>query len=108
VLFLVIKYLLSEEKLICGATNATEQGKKDLLSIIKEDITQIKRNSYSEVSGKLEHIYLKYGATVVQNYLVSDIIGKDIIIDKTDDFHYYREIKGQLHRKLLVGNINKS
>lgn len=95
-------------KLICGATNATEQGKKDLFSIIKEDITQIKRNSYSEVSGKLEHIYLKYGSTIVQNYLVSDIIGKDIIIDKTDDFHYYREIKGQLHRKLLVGNINKS
>lgn len=95
-------------KLICGATNGTEQGKKDLLTIIKEDITQIKRNAYSEVSGKLEHIYLKFGSSVIQNYLVSEIIGKEIIIDETDEFHYFRKIKGELHRKLLVGNVSIS
>jgi hypothetical protein len=98
-------------KPICKATEiteqgkSTEQGKKDLYSIIEEDIKKIDRKVYSEVSGKLEEIYLKKGAIKIPNYLVSLIIDKEIELDN-DGFHYFRTIKGQKIRKLLVGNYN--
>ena len=95
----------SGRKLICGGTNGTDQGKNDLFMIIREDIKQIDRNAYSEVSGKLEHIYLKNGASPIPNYLVSEIIQKPIELDQ-DGFHYYRIIKGQKLKKILVGNVN--
>ncbi len=95
----------SGRKLICGGTNGTVNGKYDLYSIIKDDINQIDRNAHSEVSGKLEHIYLKNGASMIPNYLVSEIIGKEIELDD-DGFHYFRTIKGQKVRKSLIGNVN--
>lgn len=94
----------SNRKLICGGTNGTERGKADLYMIINEDIKQIDRNAYSEVSGKLEHIYLKRGANIIPNNLVELIIGKPVELDN-NGFHYYREIKGQKIRKILVGNV---
>jgi len=92
-------------KLICGGTNGTEKGKNDLYMIIKEDINQIDRSAYTEVSGKLEHIYIKNGANPIPNNLVSMIIGKNVEMDP-DGFHYYRNIKGQRIKKILVGNVN--
>lgn len=91
-------------KLICGGTNGTEQGKNDLFMIIREDINNKDRNAFSEVSGKLEHIYLKNGASPIQNFLVSSIINKEVELD-SDGFHYYRNIKGQKIKKILVGNV---
>ena len=95
----------NQRKLICGGTDGTERGKNDLYMIINEDIKQIYRNAYAEVSGKLEHIYLKRGANIIPNNVVSLIIDKEIEPDP-DGFHYYREIMGQKIKKLLVGNVN--
>lgn len=92
-------------KLICGGTNGTDQGKRDLFVIVREDIQQLDRSAHSEVSGKLEHLYLKQGASMIPNYLVSTIIGKEVELDE-DGFHYFRTIKGQRVRKVLVGNVN--
>lgn len=92
-------------KIICGGTDGTDRGKADLFSIIKEDITEKHRNTYSEVSGALEHIMKKYGGMPIPNYLVSEIIGKEITPDP-NGFHYTRKIGNKNIRKVLVGNVN--
>lgn len=84
----------NNRKLICAVTNQTEQGKRDLYIIIKEDINQVDRNAYTEVSDKLEYIYLKHGANIIPNNLVSIILNKEVELD-SDGFHYYREIGGK-------------
>jgi hypothetical protein len=94
-------YKLSKNnrKLICGATDGSEQGKKDLYTIISEDINRFERGAISEVSGALEHIYVnKFNATKIPNTKVSEIIGKEIIPDD-DGYHYVRKIGGVFVKK---------
>lgn len=92
-------------KIICGGTDGTDRGKVDFYSILKEDISEKHRNAYSEVSGALEYIMKKYGAMPIPNFMVSEIIGKEITPDP-NGFHYTRNIGNKTITKVLVGNVN--
>jgi hypothetical protein len=59
-----------------------------------------------EVSDALEHILIKYvGATPVPNTQVHDILKKKIENLDPDGIHYTREIGGEMHTKVMVGNL---
>ena len=83
-----------ERKAIAAGTNGTEEGKKALYSIIKEDLKFKNRHAIVEVSGKMEHIYKKFGGVPIPNTLVQDILGpsKKIIDLNLDGYHYTRAI----------------
>ena len=90
-------------KLIGGATNGTSEGKKDLYKMIDEDI-KFKR-AWAEVSGAMEHLYIKFNANKIPNTEAEKVLGKHIISLNPDGLHYTRLIAGHPHEKMLVGNI---
>lgn len=92
-------------KLIGGGSDGSKLGKHWLFHILEEDLRMVDRNSWSEVSGALEHKMLKMGGVPVPNTLVGEILNKDIINLNPDGFHYTRLIAGKEVEKMLIGNI---
>jgi len=90
-------------KLIGVATDGTPEGKAALNQIMIEDIKQ--HRSWSEVSGAMEHINKKLGATLIPNKYAAAILNKPIISLNPDGYHYTRAIAGEPHEKLLIGKI---
>lgn len=90
-------------KLVGAGTDGSPAGKKDMYMIISEDI-KFKR-VWAEVSGAIEHIYLKLGATKVPNDMAAEILNKQILSLNPDGYHYTRLIKGHPHEKMIVGTV---
>ena len=82
---------------------ATEEGKAALISIVIEDIKM--NRSWSEVSGKMEHLKLKHGATPIPNTYAAELTGKEILELKPDGYHYVRMIGGKPYEKMIVGYV---
>lgn len=99
------------------------EGKQALYDTIKDDCRLKDREAWAEVSGKVEHIYKKYGETTpvlareVQQLLYDKT---DIQPDPTDEVHYFRHIgdpekdengndikDSNLHQKVTMGNLPK-
>lgn len=94
-------------KMFLLATDGTQQGGQDLRKIVEEDIKQLDRNFYTEVSGKPEYLYIKRGAQKVPVDKVKRILGPTKEIVPTDDeYHYERAIGPNKvkHTKIMVGN----
>lgn len=94
-------------KMFLLATDGTQQGGKDLRKIVEEDIKQLDRNFYTEVSGKPEYLYLNRGAQKIPASRARYILGPTKEITPSDDeYHYERKIgpsKVQ-HTKIMLGN----
>lgn len=94
-------------KSIACATNGTPEGKDALYSILKEDIKMMdQRQAWAEVSGKMEHLYNKFGGVVVPSKYIQDILADKEIFNQKDDGHYSRNIKGEPHEKIIYGWID--
>lgn len=94
-------------KLIAVACDGTIDGKNALYSIIKEDIKMMnQRQAWAEVSGKMEHLYNKFGGIIVPSKYIQDILSDKEIFNRKDDGHYSRNIKGEPHEKIIYGWID--
>ena len=97
-----------DRKLSLGGSDKTEIGKQGLYDIWKEDIEQMERGTWGEVSGAVEHIMLKKGAVPIPNEVAEEILsdqGKSVESLDPDGYHYTRLIRGTPHTKMMIGNI---
>lgn len=92
-------------KSIAAGTDGSNEGKLWLVKMFQEDI-KLDR-AWGEFSGKAEHLMLKYGGIPIPNELAGEILNKPIISLNPDGFHYTREIMGEPHEKIIIGNIKK-
>jgi hypothetical protein len=82
----------------------TEQGQKDLNKILEEDIKIKERGNWAEVSGRALGKYLNKGAVVLPNTMAKELMPEKRDIELLPDGYFYkRNIKGELHTKMLVG-----
>ena len=86
--------------------NLRSQGVKIVHNIIKTDIGNFKNFFWSECSGAVERLYEKYNGIKIPNEYVSTILQK-VIIPEEDGFHYLRDIKGDMQRKIMYGFNDK-
>lgn len=93
-------------KLVCGGTNQTPEGKQWFYKILDEDIKFSHRESWAEVSDKLEHVMIKkLGAIPVPSNVAKKIMyDKEFIAYNPDGYHYTRNIAGHEHEKIMVAN----
>lgn len=96
-------------KIIAGGTDGTKQGKEDFYKMCSEEVKRIERNSWAEVSGSMEGVFLfKLGATPIPVEISNKILqdkGKNIISNDKDGFHYTRNIGGKPYEKIMFGNV---
>jgi hypothetical protein len=92
-------------KSIAGGTDGSDVGKIWFIKMCEEDIKL--NRAWGEVSGKMEHIMLSKGATPIPNTMVADILGKPVLSLDPDGYHYTREIMGEPHTKIMIGDVNK-
>ena len=91
-----------------GSVN-TEQGKNDLKSILKEDGKEINRHSWGEFSGKAATVAMKQGMMPIKANLAKLIMyDKKFIEVKPDGYFYTRNIGGNPHTKIMLGNYDNS
>ena len=107
-------------KLQYVVSDGTQEGKDKLFRILKDDITLIDRQAWAEVSGKMEHLHLKQGATKLPIEAVKALLPDKKILELTEDdiknykgkndvadgFHYKRKIGRSEEIKLAVTNIS--
>lgn len=94
-------------KLQYAASDGTKTGKERLYRIIRDDIRLIDREAWAEVSGALEHTYLKNGATPLPIEVVRALLPNKEILELTDeDFENYKgknKINDGFHYKRIIG-----
>lgn len=94
-------------KMFVLATDGTKQGSLDLRKIVEEDVKQLDRNFYAEVSGKPEYIYLNRKANKISVDKVQNILGANKQIEPDEDGYHYKRTIGPnkvKHTKIMVGN----
>jgi hypothetical protein len=92
-------------KSIAGGSDGSDEGKKWFIKICEEDIKL--NRAWGEVSGAIEHIMLKRGSVPIPNSMVAHILGKPVISLDPDGYHYTREIQGEPHTKIMIGDLDK-
>ena len=95
-------------KVVLAGSDGTPEGKKGLYDTLAEDIKLQDRNTWAEVSGAMEHIYInKLGGIPIPNDKAEKVLkqlGKEI--NKLEDgYHYTRIIGDSEHTKIMVGNL---
>lgn len=88
-----------------GSCLMTKDGKQDMLKIMRDDMIEFGRKVWAEVSGPIEHIYLDKMHAPVIPADVAQLILHDKKFEKIDPdgFHYWRNIGGELKRKIMIG-----
>ena len=96
-------------KLCAGGTNGTPEGKEAFYKMCREEVKRIERNSWGEVSGSMEGVFLyKLQATPIPAETAANILrdkGKEILNIDKDGFHYTRNIGGKPYEKIMFGNV---
>lgn len=96
-------------KLVAGGTDGSDIGKEAFYKMCAEEVKRLERNSWAEVSGSMEGVFLfKLDATPIPVDVARRILsdkGKDIISVDPDGFHYVREIDGIPMEKIMFGNV---
>ncbi len=92
-------------KSIAGGTDGSTEGKQGLFKMSEEDVKM--NRAWGEFSGAMEHIMLKKGGVPIPNTMASALLGKPIESLDDDGYHYTREIQGELHKKIMIGDVNK-
>lgn len=100
-----------ERKIRYVGQDGSDEGKNAVKTIMKDDIVRPERGFWGEVSGKVEKMYIRRGAipipnTVAVQILQNDFKKRDVEKLDSDGYHYWRNIGGELHRKMLIGNAN--
>ena len=88
--------------------NGNSESLKAVEDIIKSDIEPYNNWYWVEASDAIEHLYKKNGGNPIPNWIVGEAlrISKDdtsFRIDKTDEVHYFRLIRGKDKRKMMFG-----
>lgn len=93
-------------KTIGGCSDGSDTGKQGLYDIMKEDIKQLDRSAWAEVSGAIEHKMLQFGAIKILAKDAQKIIpDKPFLSINFDGYHYTRLIGGTPHEKIMLGNV---
>ena len=90
-------------KTIAKGSDGSVEGKQAVKLIYLEDVKH--KRAWGEFSGAAEKLMLKYGGVPIPNTLAKDILKKPIISLSPDGFHYYRDINGHKHEKIIIGNL---
>ena len=105
----ISKIVGNTRKMVAGGTDGSTQGKKDFYNMSREDVQRIERNSWSEVSGSMEGVFLfKLNATPIPANVAEKILddrGKIVLSKSADGFHYKRKIGDKVYEKIMFGNI---
>lgn len=103
---MVYSFKRGGRKVCYGGTDGTPQGKHDFYKIMSEDINIRDRSVWAEVSEKMEHLYIKNGATPIPATIAKQILAdKEFIAFNPDGYHYTRYIGGIAAEKIMVGNF---
>lgn len=104
------KLMYATAELDQSTGKATEDGKKALYAIIKEDLNAPgpqgakNRQFWAEVSGALEHIYLnKFNAPILDTNKIQSLLKDKTFEEIFADGHYTRQIGKSFHKKIGVG-----
>lgn len=96
----------SGRKICCIAQDGSEQGKKDLKKMLKEDGMFVDRETWGEFSGAAASTALNQGMMQIPSDIAEIImVGKKFIDKKEDGYFYTREIGGKQHIKIMLGNF---
>jgi hypothetical protein len=95
---------LKGRKAIAKGYDGTQLGKESVKMMYREDVSQ--NRAWGEFSGGAERMMLRSGGIPIPNTMVEDILGKPIMSKNQDGFHYTREIMGEPHEKIIIGNLN--
>ena len=99
----------NSRKLVAGGTDGSPEGKEDFYKMCREEVKRLERNSWGEVSGAMEGVFLfKLGATPIPADVARNVLkdrGKDILSVSNDGFHYTRKIGGKSYEKIMFGNV---
>lgn len=105
----ISKIVGNTRKMVAGGTDGSAQGKKDFYNMCREDVQRMERNSWAEVSGAMEGIFLfKLNATPIPVNIAEKILndrGKSLVSKESDGFHYKRQIGGKVYEKIMFGNV---
>ena len=93
-------------KSIASGTNGSTQGKLDYMKTKDEDLKL--GRCWAEVSGPVERMLKKAGATPISNQFAGVLTNKDIVELSPDGYHYTRHIAGELHEKVIYGFVKLS
>lgn len=101
----------NERKIRYVGQDGSKEGKDAVKTIMRDDIVRPERGFWGEVSGKVEKMYIQRGAVPIPNTVAVDILKndfkrRDVVKLDPDGYHYWREIGGEPHRKMLIGNAN--
>lgn len=99
----------NSRKMVLGGCLPTPEGKEAFYKLASENVKRMERNTWAEVSGSMEGVYLfKLGATPIPVDIASEILndmGKDVLDTDKDGFHYTRMIGGKPYEKIMFGNV---
>lgn len=85
--------------------NGTEQGVKDCKKIMQEDSLLPDRQAWGEFSGKAVSTMFNQGAMPIPANIAKEIMkDKEFLEIKPDGYYYVRNIGGEPHTKLMMGN----
>lgn len=94
-------------KLVAGFTDGSREGKIEFAKMLKDEFTN-NRGTYSEISAEILEYMKKYVSTDISNYLLPAEIAKEVIDDEikiTGEYTFVRNIGGEPHEKILVGDV---
>jgi predicted esterase YcpF (UPF0227 family) len=99
-------------KLLVGGGDGSPEGRKAFYHMLKEDIDMEGRSSFVESSDGMEAVYGKLGGVPIPSDQVEEILNRGKpksewkhIKRESDQFHYTREIGGEMHTKIMFGNF---
>jgi hypothetical protein len=84
------------------ARSAGDRAKNALKRLIRSDLIK----SWMELSERAEIFVLKYCGGhqyLIHSSLVASLLGKPIVVNNPDGFHYHRLVAGQVKAKVVVG-----
>lgn len=94
-------------KLVAGFTDGSREGKIEFAKMLKDEFTN-NRGTYSEISAEILEYMKKYVSTDVSKYLLPAELAKEVLDDEieiTEENTYVRNIGGEPHEKILIGDV---
>ena len=100
---------VGKKVIMCGC-DGTREGKKALLEILLNCLTDIKEHYWCEASDAIEHWLVKHGMEAHPNEWCAELLEKEgEQIEYCDDgIHYIRQINGVPKVKAIYGNLTNN
>ena len=97
-------------KMVAIGCDQTDEGKKGLKLIVRDDIKSEGYIFWAEASGAIEHYFEEFGGYKIANCYAKEILGKEDIELDDDGFHYKRRIgkeEEDIYTKIIYGFKDK-